>query len=220
MEKLDADIVVVQECEDPERSGNEDYQNWANNYCWIGDTKNKGLGVFAKPEIKIERISWSNKYQDHSVKYFLPVRVNNTFNILGVWAHKNNSPNFGYIGQLWKYLEINKRKIEGTMVLGDLNSNKVWDQWDRWWNHTDVVSELEKLKIFSTYHYYFKESQGEESRPTLFLQRKLEKPYHIDYIFAPDFLLRKMKALEVGKYGEWIEFSDHMPIICELGNFE
>jgi hypothetical protein len=33
------------------------------------------------------------------------------FNLLAVWTHRNNSPNFGYIGQLWKYLQVNKDKL-------------------------------------------------------------------------------------------------------------
>ena len=42
-----ADLYVIQECEDPARTKNKEYQKFAQNYLWIGDNKNKGLGVFA-----------------------------------------------------------------------------------------------------------------------------------------------------------------------------
>lgn len=101
---LNADIYVIQECENPEESKDQEYQKWAVNYLWIGDNKNKGLAVFAKSGIKLEMLEWSNKFKDRSVKHFLPCKINETFDIIGVWTCQNNSPNFGYIGQLWKYL--------------------------------------------------------------------------------------------------------------------
>ena len=52
--KFDADVYVIQECEDPEKYLNDNYPNFAKNSVWIGDNPNKGLGVFAKQEILIE----------------------------------------------------------------------------------------------------------------------------------------------------------------------
>lgn len=98
--ELNADIYVIQECENPTESKHKEYQNWANNYIWNGDTKNKGLAIFAKPEINLKKLNWSNEFKDHSVKYFLPCEVNSEFNLLAVWTHRNNSPNFGYMGQM------------------------------------------------------------------------------------------------------------------------
>ena len=46
--ELDADILVIQECEDPDRSSSEEYKAWAVNYLWRGENKNRGIGVFAK----------------------------------------------------------------------------------------------------------------------------------------------------------------------------
>ncbi|GAB3645914.1 endonuclease/exonuclease/phosphatase family protein [Echinicola sediminis] len=216
LDELYADILIIQECENPSCTKDQNYQNWASNYLWIGDNKNKGLGVFADPSIKLENLNWSNAYQDHFVKYFLPCSINDQFNLLGVWAHHNNSPNFGYNGQLWKYLEINIHAFTNIIIGGDLNSNCIWDQWDRWWNHSDIIRSLASKNINSVYHSWHTEEQGKESTPTFFLQRKAEKPYHIDYFFASKNLLDSIKHFEVLTDDKWLDVSDHRPLLMKL----
>lgn len=213
---FDADINIIQECENPIESKDRKYQEWAKNYIWIGDNKNKGLAIFAKEDIKLEKLDWSNQFGDHSVKHFLPCKINEDFDLLAIWTHRNNSPNFGYIGQLWKYMQINKYKLKEIIIAGDFNSNTIWDEWDRWWNHSDVVNELNGLGIESFYHKFKGEFQGKEIQPTLYFQRKLSRPYHIDYIFGAKRFSDKIKNIEVGQFDKWITKSDHMPIICEI----
>ncbi len=213
---FNADIYVIQECENPAESRHKNYMKWANNHVWIGDTKNKGLGVFARPEIKLERLYWTNKFKDHQVKHFLPCKINQDFDLLAVWTHQNNSPNFGYIGQLWKYIQVNKAKLNEILIVGDFNSNAIWDEWDRWWNHSDVVNELKELKIESLYHMFTGEQHGKESKPTLYFQRKLIRPYHIDYIFGAERFAKRTKKFVVEQADKWLNLSDHMPIFCEI----
>lgn len=214
--ELNADIYVIQECEDPSQINHKDYQNWSINHLWIGDNKNKGIGIFARQGIVLEFLDWSNKYKDHFVKYFLPCRINQKFNLLGVWAHRNDSPNFGYIGQVWKYLQINRENLRDSVIVGDFNSNVIWDQWDRWWNHSDVLKEFQELSLESLYHHYFKESQGKETQPTLHFRKSLERSYHIDYVFASNSFISELKRVEIGKQMDWIYASDHMPLICDF----
>jgi exonuclease III len=213
---LNADIYVVQECENPAEIADKEYKKWAGNYLWIGDSKNKGLGIFANNNIEISKLTWSNSYKDHILKHFLPCSVNGAFDLLAVWTHQNNSPNFGYIGQFWKYLQINKEKFKNTIIIGDFNSNTVWDEWDRWWNHSDVVKELQEIGLESLYHKFNNELQGKESQPTFYLHRKMTKPYHIDYCFAPIKISEKLKDFKIGKYDDWKHLSDHLPIIITL----
>ena len=120
------------------------------------------------------------------------------------------------MGQFWKYLKTNKKFFKKILIAGDFNSNTIWDQWDRWWNHSDVVKELNKVGIESLYHKFMDEEQGKETKPTFFLQRKKEKAYHIDYIFGSNHFTKKIDNLEIGKIDDWIEISDHLPLIYNL----
>lgn len=209
---FNADIYVIQECENPASSKDVNYIAWAENYLWIGDSKNKGIGVFAKNGNTLAQLDWSNTYQDHTVKHFLPCRINDSFDLLAVWLHQNNSPTFGYIGQLWKYLQVNKSKMRNTVLIGDFNSNARWDVWDRWWNHSDVVRELNEIGLESLYHKYFRESQGQETTSTFYLHRNSIKNYHIDYCFAPLEMVERMTSIDIGRYDDWITISDHLPL--------
>ena len=101
------------------------------------------------------------------------------------------------------------------MVLGDFNSNVRWDEWDRWWNHTDVVRELSVLGLESIYHHYNSEPQGKETQPTFFMNRSRARPYHIDYAFGSAELIKRA-TISVGNPEQWLEFSDHMPIVVDI----
>ena len=72
----------------------------------------------------------------------------------------------------------------------------------------------------SIYHQKFGIKHGEEKQPTLYLLKKKEKPYHIDYCFSSKSLFTKKTTFEIGKYEDWIEFSDHMPIIIDNLNVQ
>ena len=163
-------------------------------------------------------MDWSDYYKEYRVKHFLPCSINGEFDLVAGWTHKNKSPNFGYIGQFWKYLQLNKDKLCNTIIIGDFNSNVIWDEWDRWWNHSDIVKELNQIGIESLYHKFTKEHQGKETQPTFYLHRNLEKPYHIDYCFASTKFIDKLKNVTVGKFENWKYLSDHSPIIISIDN--
>jgi exonuclease III len=215
LSEFEADIYIVQECEDPSFCLDSEYISWATNHIWIGDSKHKGIGIFAKDGIIIEKLDWTNTYEDHSVKHFLPCRINQSFNLLAVWTHQNKSPTHEYIGQFWKYLQLHKSLFQDILLAGDFNSNVFWDKKRRWWNHSDVVRELEEINIKSLYHLFTRENQGEETTPTFYLHRRLEKPYHIDYFFGSSEFCEKLTSFEIGGRDPWLALSDHLPIVCE-----
>ena len=212
LEKFDADIYFIQECEDPSTSIPA-YRDWANNYFWIKDTKHKGLGVFAKSHIKLERLEWD----DADLKLFLPVRVNDSFNLLAVWTKPNASSNYRYIGQLWKYLELHRTRMIGclSVLCGDLNSNKIWDHQHSHASHSDVVNQLSEVGMHSLYHSTFGEEQGKEQQKTFFMYRKQDPKcqFHIDYAFlSSDLIDPASDSISIGTFGEWIQHSDHVPL--------
>ena len=148
---------------------------------------------------------------------FLPVRINNALTVMAMWTKGSDNESFGYISQLWKYLQIHGRDVSepGTLVLGDPNSNTIWGKPDCWWDHSGVVSELAALGLQSLYHSAMQEPHGKESVPTFFLQRNLHKPYHIDYVFASADLLPAC-SLHVGSPTDWLHLSDHVPLMVNL----
>lgn len=80
IKELDADIYVIQECENPQCYAGTAYSGFAKNYIWNGENKNKGLGIFAKESISIQRNGWDA----YCLRNFLSVKVNHDFDLLGV----------------------------------------------------------------------------------------------------------------------------------------
>lgn len=212
---FDCDIMIIQECENPRVvKYPKEFMLLMPNYIWVGDNKNKGLAVFSKYKLK------DNLWDCGRNKYFISCKVDEGFDLLGVWCHYANSPTFGYIGQMWKYLKINKENIRDKDIIigGDFNSNKIWDVCDRWWNHSDVIKELEELDLRSLYHIYYDEEQGKESISILYHRKNIEKPYHVDYILASKRFYTSLIKYQIGNVDQWLEVSDHMPIFVEIEN--
>ncbi|WP_339758140.1 endonuclease/exonuclease/phosphatase family protein [Algoriphagus aquimarinus] len=218
IDEFKTDIYVIQECENPNESNDLCYLEWGKNHLWIGDSKHKGLGIFAREEISLELLDWTNNYEDNPVKHFLTCRVNSEFDLIAVWTHYNKSPTFGYIGQFWKYLQLHKSNFKNCLIVGDFNSNSIWDKPKRAWNHSEVVRELEEINITSLYHFEGNQTQGNEEHPTFFLQKNLNKPYHIDYIFGSSGFRNNLEKIEIGKVEDWIRLSDHLPLIAEFSS--
>lgn len=212
LDELNADVLVIQECEDPAQIQDAHYKQWSANYLWTGHNKNKGLGVFAKSGRRLEPLD----LDAGRAQLFLPCRIDE-ITLLAVWTKEANSPTFKYIGQLYKWLQLHKAQLakQRAIVIGDLNSNACWDVWDRWWNHSDVVKELASLGLHSLYHAQTGQSQGSETQPTFFLHRKVEKPYHIDYAFLSE-ALKTGADLSIGATEFWLEHSDHLPLVVDI----
>jgi exonuclease III len=215
---LNADIYIIQECENAEYSQYESFKKHIENYFWTGENKNKGIGIFVKQGIKMDSLNWNNLYRGRKLKYFLPVLINNKFTLLAVWNHKADAEAFGYIGQFWLYLQNNKEKFTNIVIAGDFNSNSIWDSWDRWWNHSDCVRELQELNIYSSYHLYFEEKQGSEKINTFFHRKNIEKGYHIDYIFTSKEFLNSVYKICIENIKKWIDISDHVPLILNIAD--
>ena len=211
------DILVIQECESPEKLIFSNITKKPNDFFWFGDNLHKGLGIFSYGDFKFELLEEHNS----DFKLVIPIKItkdNESFILFAIWANNTKDKNNQYIEQVWKainhYDEILNNEL--SILTGDFNSNKIWDRKHRVGNHSAVVNKLETKSIFSIYHRHYDEEQGKETKPTFYLQRNINKPYHIDYCFASEKLIEKIKEIEVGTFESWIEYSDHSPLILKF----
>lgn len=214
LQTLLPDVCVVQECEDPTRSASNSYREWSANSLWIGDNKNRGLGIFARAHIHLEPIA----LDANGLEMFLSCRIDGSMTLLGVWTRRTKSYDYRYIGQLWKYLNLHGEALRTvkSIVIGDFNSNVIWDKRHAIVSHTSVVQQLSNIGLESLYHHAKSEPQGKERDATFFLQRNLKRPYHIDYAFIPKNLL-PYSTIEIGESSAWLKYSDHMPVRVRIG---
>lgn len=203
IEKLNADIYVIQECENPDKYDRE-FSQFFSNRVWCGENESKGLALFARPDVEIEINLWPK----YCLRCFESVRVNQSFDLLAVWAC---SP---YIEEYCIYQAINIDKFNGeTVIIGDFNSNAMWDKQHGMRNHSAVVAQLKEKQIVSAYHYFSKEEHGMESQHTFCLYKHRDRPYHIDYCFTN---LKNIKSYKILDDEEWLKHSDHFPIQVEI----
>lgn len=210
LDPLEADILIIQECEAPAQS-TADYRHWAGNHVWLGRGKDKGIGVFARRGQPLQRLGWP----DEGYRHFLPVKVGD-LDVLAVWTQDAAPRRFSYVGQLWHYLQANGPALgRQSIVVGDFNSSSIWDLRRPVWSHSDCVRVMEGHGLHSLYHLVSGEMQGQETMPTYFQARNETKPYHIDYIFAHRALFQHGAAtITVGTPADWLRASDHMPLIA------
>ena len=208
------DILIVPECECPEKLDFTSEIFLPKDVVWFGSNKHKGLGVFSYSDYKLELLDCHNS----DFKNILPIAVTGgkiDFILFAIWANNPKDKDGQYITQIWKAINYYEDLLSEnkTILIGDFNSNTIWDKPRRIGNHSKVVEFLESKNIFSVYHKFHKQLQGKEFHPTLYMYRHLNKPYHIDYCFASTFFIDAMENVEIGSFLEWTKYSDHKPLI-------
>ena len=209
------DIAVIQECskKSTESPGFDGYvAHWA-----AGENPNIGVGVFHKVNWNLRRLAEPNEL---SPKWIVPFEVSGpeNFVFISVWACEvKGNKRESYVGQIHRALSQHSEWFKnGPIVMaGDFNSNAIFDKNRRDWNHSSMVDELRKYGMISAYHDLRGEEHGKEKTPTFHLQKKLDKPFHFDYIFAPNSWRKRMK-IEVGGHADWLRYSDHCPLTLEI----
>jgi exodeoxyribonuclease-3 len=210
------DILVIQECEHPDKFLFSSTTLRPNDFLWFGDNNHKGLGIFSFCDFKFQVLD-----QNTDFKTIIPISVTGgqlDFNLFAIWANNPRDRDNQYIGQVWKAINHYDKLLGDKMSIltGDFNSNKIWDRKHGTKNHSAVVDRLAGKDIFSIYHKHLNQDQGKEIHPTFFLQRNRNKPYHIDYCFVSADMYDKFQNLEIGTYENWIAYSDHVPIILNF----
>jgi exonuclease III len=211
------DILIVPECENPEKLKFESKVQLPTDVLWYGNNPDKGLGVFSYSNYKFELLDCYNP----DFKNILPIAVTGgdiDFTLFAIWANNTDDKEGHYITQVWKALHYYEPLLSEskTILIGDFNSNTIWDKPRRAGNHSTVVEKLEAKKIFSTYHKFYHQIQGKEEHATLFMYRHQDKPYHIDYCFASIDFIEKLESVEIGTYEDWTKHSDHKPLIVKF----
>ena len=209
----DADIYVIQECENPLIIDSEKYADFASNYFWVGENQYYGLGIFAKDNVKLKLMDFDAK----GLRYFIPVNVNDDFNLLGVWTNPDmdGTKTIYYPKEITEYYEEHKDSgffNEDMIICGDFNCD-VRLKGSHAKNVYEVIEKLSECGLVDIYHHLTGEKEGEETKPTFYMYRHLDKPYHLDHIFSSS---DKVKDLEIGDTDKWLQLSDHVPLIFEI----
>lgn len=211
------DILIIPECEQPDKMIFKKDISKPTDIFWYGQNPNKGLGIFSYSDLKIKFLNVHNP----EFKYIVPLSISNDkieLTVFAIWAQKPQNHDC-YTEQIWNAVHFYDDLLnrENIILAGDFNSSSIWDKPNRVYNHTNLVDVLKSKKIYSCYHSFHNQEQGKESASTLFMHRKVDRPYHIDFCFASANLIDKIKSVHIGAYENWTKFSDHKPLIVEFG---
>jgi endonuclease/exonuclease/phosphatase family metal-dependent hydrolase len=100
------------------------------------------------------------------------------------------------------------------IVLGDFNSTPLVESQRR--TSRAMLRRLQdEFGLVSAYHSHLGILHGQEPHPTFFMNRRENRPFHIDYCFVPEAWVGRINAVEVGRFSEWPD-SDHRPLLIEL----
>jgi len=208
------DVLIVQECENTETAAKA-YESAGWKHVWMGDNIHKGLGIFVPISREIEKLDWGIS----DCKYFLPVQISRSVVMVGVWAKGGKSNSVRYAGQINRFLDqhIGEVELNSAFIIGDFNSNSIWDKRHKTANHTQNNKRLNSIGLQSLYHVVQSAQNGLEEHPTFYLSYDKEKPYHIDYVYLPDSIVAKSR-IEIGMPNKWLKYSDHMPLFITAAN--
>ena len=209
------DILIIPECEHPDKLKFPSHIKLPLDVFWYGENQNKGLGVFSFGDLKIEILEHNPAF-----KFILPFKTYSEkvkLTVFAIWTQKPNLHDC-YTEQVWNAVNFYGDILydENVILAGDFNSNSIWDKPKRIYNHTNLVELLRTKNILSAYHHFHSQTQGKEKDGTLFMHRKADRQYHIDYCFASQNLIDKIGSVEIGTYGAWTKYSDHMPLIIDF----
>ncbi|GIZ07992.1 endonuclease/exonuclease/phosphatase family protein [Flavobacterium sp. UMI-01] len=215
--ELNPDILIVTECESEAKLEFGKLTKTPNDFFWYG-YGHKGIGVFSYCDYKFELLKEFNP----KFRYIVPFKVydnESSFLLFAVWAKDNiENPETGYITQVWLALQYYARLLNlNSIFIGDFNSNQIWDNKHNVnYNHTAVVDFFKENDIYSLYHEQNNVAHGQEKDYSFHMHRKIVKPYHIDYCFASKEILKTGFNIHLCEPNEWLEYSDHVPMIVQI----
>lgn len=206
--ELRPDVLILQECSQADIAA-----VGAPFSFWVGNKPNKGLGVlgFGHHSFEIDQ-----SFRD-DLTWFIPVRVIDVgVNVLALWASRTTKRD-GYVRETHKALDHYRDFLSRapSIMMGDFNSNTIWDHLHPGRSHSEMVARLGELGLQSVYHATRAEAQGAESVSTFYFHKNLDQGFHIDYAFASEEIVKNAR-LDILSGAEWIGVSDHVPIVLEF----
>lgn len=202
--QFNADLLVIQEASERDVLALD-----AATTRWVGKG-HRGLAVIGQngTTFRVDP-SW-----DPTLPWFLPVHAGE-LRVLAVWASVLTTSR-RYVRLIHEALDRYDDFLDHprTVIIGDLNSNSVFDGKHRGRSHTDLVDRLSRKGLTSVWHHHHHEAHGQESRPTFYMYRRPERTWHLDYAFVSSSLLANA-ALAIGEPDPWLSLSDHLPLILD-----
>ncbi len=214
--EMQPDVLVLQECESKAKLAEALQHTAVNQIHWYGKNPHKGTAAISFKDTQIKVRKDHNPEFEFIVPYLLK-KQDKQINLYNIWAmpHQTDRKK-DYVGQIYGALNhYNKKLKKESILIGDFNSNAIWDNKNKIGNHADIVRILADYDIHSLYHQQHKIAHGQEPDPTIYLLKNKKKPYHLDYCFTSQSLLSPKTKISVEKYKNWIKLSDHMPVVIE-----
>lgn len=219
IQKLDADIYVIQEVNKPKCADDEYEEFMKNSELLLYDDNdesgnNKGIAIIAKEGIKLDNNNWEFEYND-----FLSLRVKDSFNLVGVWTHKKKgNSSKEYVNRMEKYLEDHDKEFinsDNLIICGDFNIDISLKEQE---GQNRYIELLNKYGYESIYHKLNDEKFGEESVKTYYFKYDgKEYGNHLDQLFTKPEII---SSFEVGRKEDFVDcegpHSDHVPLIFEV----
>ena len=136
-------------------------------------------------------------------------------NIVALWAHQATRE-LRYVRVTHEIVDRHADYLSGGrgLIVGDFNSNTIWDREHPGRNHSMLVDKLSGLGLDSVFHRQEQTTHGSELVKTYFHTKNLKFGHHIDYAFLSSALEAKVS---VGEPDTWLAHSDHMPLIVDIG---
>jgi len=214
--ELKPDIVVIQECENLEKLHAFCKEKIPLKSFWFGGFfPHRGVGVFFYKDYQI--LSMEN---DISIEFIVPMKIMNNFKfyLFAIWAMAPLGEDKGkpYTYQIEKVVKKYRNVLKNNLsiLIGDYNTPNIEKPVEK--TGFMVNEEFKKLEIFSAYHEYFEKDYGKHNQYTFYQHKNTEFKHMLDYCFASRSIIEKISKVEIGKYEDWIKYSDHCPLIVEI----
>jgi hypothetical protein len=180
-------IAVLQECARPAST--------SSTCLWFGDHQNQGICVLAGAGYTLEAVLPIPDLP----RYVIPIRVHGpeSFLLFAVWTQKKPT----YVEPVLRAAEAYADLIrsEPTVFMGDFNSNARWDKRRMpARDHSAMVGALSELGLVSSYHHFFGEAHGKETRPTHYFRWHEHEPFHVDHCVIPKPWAERLVNVAVG----------------------